>query len=131
MRRILKIAIYTAIFFYFIFILYIFFSPTEKIGSEKTNTTKTTSTKTVKKSTKQIPLLKENKINIQNKKNIQNEKIVYVQMCPSSNKKKNKAIIDSYVLCGDDIQTCPPPMPPAKCSCKASNNFFNMFDGTH
>lgn len=125
MRRILKIAIYTAIFFYFIFILYIFFSPTEKTGSEKTNTTKTTSTKTAKKSTKQIPVLKENK------KNIQNEKILYVQMCPSCNKKTNKPIIDSYVLCGDDIQSCPPPMPPAKCSCKASNNFFNMFDGKH
>lgn len=128
MRRILKIAIYTAIFFYFIFILYIFFSPTEKTGSEKTNTIKTTSTKTAKKSTKQIPIIKENK------KNIPNEKIVYVQMCPSCpscNKKTDKPVVDSYVLCGDDIQTCPPPMPPAKCSCKASNNFFNMFDGKH
>jgi hypothetical protein len=144
MSRILQTTILIGGIIYFLFILYIFFSPTEKVSNEtskkenastksfskqKNSQLKTPNTPTTLKTPSTFKKATQNTKNNKTKNTI--EKIVYVQMCPTSGQKINtKKKIDSYVLCGDNIQTCPPPMPPAKCSCKASNNFFNMFNGT-
>lgn len=48
------------------------------------------------------------------------------------NKSQVKVANDvSYIYCGDDIQNCPPPKPPAVCKCNVQKSFFTMFNGSH